>query len=112
MGKQANAVRVNPQFADVIGALALWRMSCPSPRILLIRFSFQHTKLAALHVERATSAAEATCESDADCRRLSFQAASVGISCDASTRRCICSNRTLVLTRRGTCLPSEYSSCV
>lgn len=53
----------------------------------------------------ATSAAEATCESDADCRRLSFQAASVGISCDASTRRCICSNRTLVLTRRGTCLP-------
>lgn len=53
----------------------------------------------------ATSAAEATCESDADCRRLSFQAATVGIACDASTRRCICSNRTLVLTRRGTCLP-------
>ncbi|KAL1417957.1 hypothetical protein MTO96_006023 [Rhipicephalus appendiculatus] len=53
----------------------------------------------------ATSAAEATCESDADCRRLSFQAAAVGIACDASTRRCVCSNRTLVLTRRGTCLP-------
>nr|XP_037279842.1 uncharacterized protein LOC119172799 [Rhipicephalus microplus] len=53
----------------------------------------------------ATSATEATCESDADCRRLSFQAAAVGIACDASTRRCACTNRTLVLTRRGTCLP-------
>ncbi|KAL3243106.1 hypothetical protein MRX96_047630 [Rhipicephalus microplus] len=52
-----------------------------------------------------TSATEATCESDADCRRLSFQAAAVGIACDASTRRCACTNRTLVLTRRGTCLP-------
>lgn len=53
----------------------------------------------------AASAHEVTCESDADCRRLSFQASTVGIGCDTSTHRCVCSNRTLVLTRRGTCLP-------
>lgn len=53
---------------------------------------------------------EATCEADADCDRLkppSSWAHTGDIVCDTSARRCVCSNRTLVITRRGRCLPTR-----
>lgn len=50
---------------------------------------------------------ESGCDVDIDCRRPGTKAASQGVVCDQSSRRCICGNRTLVLTKSGLCLPTR-----